>query len=133
MEALVEWNTRTTEFSGNPGELEALRSERDSLTVDLLDAQALHLADESTIYQLEHRTVPELEALERQRRFEVLEPRASNICQICGQNWVHQHSPEEIVIYRNGIKTGYEARNAALSARVEALEGALRDCDGALK
>ena len=27
-------------------------------------------------------------------------------CPLCGETWVHTHSPREIVIYRNGIKYG---------------------------
>ena len=38
-----------------------LQLRNSALSSQLLDAQALHLADESTIYQLEHRTVPKLE------------------------------------------------------------------------
>jgi len=32
--------------------------------------------------------------------------RAGYICPLCGKDWVHDHTAEEIVIYRNGVKYG---------------------------
>lgn len=27
-------------------------------------------------------------------------------CPLCGETWIHTHTPREIVIYRNGVKYG---------------------------
>jgi hypothetical protein len=31
-------------------------------------------------------------------------------CPLCGEGYAHRHSPEEIVIYRNGVKRGLYLR-----------------------
>ena len=61
LEAKLEWHQRNTESCTNDSALLAANHRNAILAAKLLDAQALHLADESTIYQLEHRIVPALE------------------------------------------------------------------------
>lgn len=40
----------------------------------------------------------------------------STKCPVCGRTYVHDHSPEELIIYRNGVKYGRSLVDSSDSA-----------------
>jgi len=103
---------RLEELSGNPGELDALRAENAALKVKLEEAEK-HLI---WVVRTAARgydnpwgiPVPVLLG-----RFMILNDGSHGpttggtyACPYCGRSGFHTHSPQEVVIYRNGLKYG---------------------------
>lgn len=58
-------------------------------------------------------------------------PKSSDVCRLCGKGWPHEHPPEDVVIFRNGMKAAHAGVDAefdiVMSATEPELDRMLRD------
>ena len=70
--------------------------------------------------QLDEATTVSVNRLARIVALEDLEARENSICPMCANSWMHTHSPEEVMIFKNGRKGAAIERDQAIAALNEA-------------